>query len=319
MAEVPNESLGKWLVAAWPGMGNVAVLSAGYLVQKLGFEPVAELPPQGRFDIENINVQRGLIETPRLPRNVLFRHPKPEPGRDFTVFLGEAQPSSGSYGFAHELIDKASEFGLERVITFASIASQLHPSKQPRVYGAATSKEILDDLGRAEVQRLEDGQIGGLNGVVLGAAAKRGLQGVCLLGEIPFFAAGVPNPKAARAVLDAFALIGGFELDMAELEKHVKAMDAVMLRLLEKLQSEQGIVLDEDDGGAGPEAGSGADEPEKPEKPALDYATRQRIERLFDEAKRDRTKGVGLKQELDRLGVFSQYEDRFLDLFKRAE
>ncbi|MCC6321223.1 MAG: PAC2 family protein [Phycisphaerales bacterium] len=311
----------KWLVAAWPGMGNVAVLSAGYLLQKLGFEAVGELPPQGRFDIENVDVHGGLIETPRLPRNLLFRHPEPAPGRDFTIFLGESQPSTGSYGFAHELIEAASRFGIERVVTFASIASQLHPSKQPRVFGAATSKETLDEMARAEIRNLEEGQIGGLNGVVLGAAAKRGLVGVCLLGEIPFFAAGVPNPKTARAVLGALAQLGGFRLDMTELDKHVSAMDTVMLRLLEKLQSEQGITIDEEDD-AEHEVGTGEkDEEASRPKPAptLDFATRQRIENLFDETRRDRTKAMSLKQELDKLGVFSQYENRFLDLFKRAE
>ena len=34
---------------------------------------------------------------------------------------------------------------------------------------------------------------------------------------------------------------------------------------------------------------------------------------------RDRAKAIELKQELDRLGVFKDYEDRFLDLFKKAK
>jgi hypothetical protein len=52
---------------------------------------------------------------------------------------------------------------------------------------------------------------------------------------------------------------------------------------------------------------------------AIDEASRQRIEQLFQAADRDRSQAVGLKQELDRLGVFRQYEDRFLDLFKKAD
>jgi hypothetical protein len=38
---------------------------------------------------------------------------------------------------------------------------------------------------------------------------------------------------------------------------------------------------------------------------------------LFDAARQDRAKAFELKQELDRLGRFAEYEDRFLDLFKR--
>ena len=44
-----------------------------------------------------------------------------------------------------------------------------------------------------------------------------------------------------------------------------------------------------------------------------------RIEALFAEAQRDRSRALQLKAELDRLGVFARFEDRFLDLFKRGE
>ena len=62
------------------------------------------------------------------------------------------------------------------------------------------------------------------------------------------------------------------------------------------------------------------DEPaaETPAEPTLDPETRQRIEALFDQVARDRGKAVRLKRELDRLGVFDQYEDRFLDLFRKG-
>jgi hypothetical protein len=43
----------------------------------------------------------------------------------------------------------------------------------------------------------------------------------------------------------------------------------------------------------------------------------QHLEQLFDQARQDKAKAYELKQELDRLDVFSDYEDRFLDLFKK--
>jgi hypothetical protein len=41
--------------------------------------------------------------------------------------------------------------------------------------------------------------------------------------------------------------------------------------------------------------------------------------RLFEKAREDRSKAYELKGELDRLGVFDLYEDRFLDLFKKPD
>ncbi len=55
-----------------------------------------------------------------------------------------------------------------------------------------------------------------------------------------------------------------------------------------------------------------AAEPER-----VNPAQRRRIEQLFAQAARDRSKAFELKHELDRLGLFKEYEDRFLDLFTK--
>jgi proteasome assembly chaperone (PAC2) family protein len=259
-----------------------------------------------------------------MPRNLLYQTDATGDGPRLTVFIGESQPNSGSYSFAQELMNKAAELGVDRVVTFASMASQLHPSAQPRVFGAATHENLVDELRRLEVQPLKEGQIGGLNGVLLGAAAEHNVPGLCLMGEIPFFAAGVPNPKAAKAVISALTHLTGLEVDPDGLDPHIEAIDRVLTQMLERMQSDQ-HPSDE----SGHDALTG-DEPEadaeldraaasRSNGPKLDLATRERIETLFSEARNDRTRAVALKQELDRLHIFPQYEDRFLDLFRRAE
>jgi hypothetical protein len=59
--------------------------------------------------------------------------------------------------------------------------------------------------------------------------------------------------------------------------------------------------------------------PKPAEEPRLSQVEEQRIDELFEEAKTDRSKAHELKHELDRLDVFKDYEDRFLDLFKQQE
>jgi hypothetical protein len=56
-------------------------------------------------------------------------------------------------------------------------------------------------------------------------------------------------------------------------------------------------------------------EPAEPER--LAPTEERRLEDLFEQAARDRSRAFELKQELDRLGVFKDYEDLFLDLFKK--
>lgn len=325
---MPNQDR-PWLVAAWPGMGNVAIIAAGFLVQKLGMEPAGEMPLSSHFDVQEVEVREGVITRPRLPRSVFYRWKNPG-GRDLVVFLGEAQPATGSYAFAHEMLEHASRFGIERIVTFASMASQLHPSKDPRVFAVATDKSVLGELGSLKVEALEQGQISGLNGLLLGAGAERELAGICLLGEIPFFAAGVPNPKAARAVLNIFAQAANLRLDLSDLDEHVETVDQALIELLQQMRDQQGeeggipsdIPLPEEPGEGEEEEEEESHEQEAkapPKEKQLDAAAKQRIRQMFEEAKRDRQKAFQLKEELDRLGVFSQYEDQFLNLFRRAE
>lgn len=325
--DAKTEQRKPWLVAAWPGMGNVGAISAGYLVAKLGMQPVAELSSTDHFDVGGVQVSAGLIAPARLPRSIFYKWKNPAGGRDLIVFMGEAQPSAGGYGFAHAMLEKAAEFGVERVVTFASMASSVHPARPARVVGAATGETTAADLREAGVDLLGDGQIGGLNGVLVGVGAARGIPGMVLMGEIPFFAAGVPNPKAARAVLSVFAVLAGVDIDLSELDTHSQKMEQAMVQLLERLREEREARGGDVDGPALPDepAEFGAEaleegEPDQPlpeERSGVDPATANRIEALFREAERERAKAARLKAELDELGVFAQYEDRFLDMFRR--
>ena len=81
-----------WLVAVWPGMGQVASSAGYYLMAKLGMHLFSELSPEGLFDIEAVAVKDGVYQRAGLPRNRLFVWKDPRQQRDIVVFIGEAQP-----------------------------------------------------------------------------------------------------------------------------------------------------------------------------------------------------------------------------------
>jgi predicted ATP-grasp superfamily ATP-dependent carboligase len=317
MAE-PAQHPRPWLIAAWPGMGSVAIVAAGYLIRELNMEQAGSLPSRDHFDVNEVSVKDGVLEPVRLPRGVFFRWTNPGPGRDLVIFLGEAQPASGTFAYAHELLEAAGEMNIERVVTFASMASGLQPGENPKVSGIATDREMVAELRRAEVTPLEEGVVGGLNGVLLAAAAERAIPGMCLLAEIPFFAANVPNPKAARVALSVFAILSGIDINLEELGKHAAAVDRALIEAYNKLAEGRSAGEPHEDPGEPTESTETASEA-PPQEPKLDLAARKHIERLFDEARKDPAKAMILKKELDRRGVFKLYENRFLDLFRRGD
>ena len=295
-----------WLVAVWPGMGHVALAAGYYLLAKLEMSMLAEFSSRELFDIENVEVKGGLIVPGRLPRSRLFVRKDPFEKHDLLLFIGESQPPLGKLAFCQRLLEFAKEAGVERVFTFAAMATQMHPMHESRVFGVTTHERGLNILQQLELTLLEDGHIGGLNGVLLGVAGDMGLEGTGLLGEMPHIFAQSSFPKASIAVLKVFTTIAGVDLDFSEMEEQVRSMDEHFGKLLAQLEKQ--IV-------GTPEEGESSDG-EVPEPGLQSEEDRSRIEALFESAAADRSRAYELKNELDRLGLFKDYEDRFLDLFR---
>jgi uncharacterized protein len=270
---------------------------------------LAEFPAGEFFDVDHVDVKGGLIQRGRLPQSRFFVWNDPRGQHDLVVFIGEAQPPMGRHVFCHRLIEFARALGVERVYTFAALATQMHPANTARVFVAATDHEYLTELKRQGLPAIDDGHIGGLNGVLLGVAVENGLRGACLLGEMPHIFAQVPFPKAALAVLEAFGPMADLQIDFTELAEQAGNMDQKLGELL--VQMQQAIEQQ-----TPAEQHSAAQEPDEDR---LGQDDMQRIERLFEQAMQDRANAYELKRELDRLGVFKEYEDRFLDLFKKRK
>jgi proteasome assembly chaperone (PAC2) family protein len=300
-----------WLVAVWPGMSQVALSAGYYLLAKLEMHLIAEFSSRELFEVEHVLVKGGILRLGGLPRSRFFAWKDPEGHRDIVVFLGEAQPPLGKYMFCHRLMEFARRLGVERVFTFAAMATQMHPKEKSRVFAAATDANGLAEIQRLELSVLEDGQIGGMNGVVLGIAGESGIPGVCMLGEVPHVFIQFPFPKASLAVLEAFKSLSGIELDLGELARQAKAVEEQLEDLLVQLEH----AIEETRQGEPPEDDEDELYPVQ-EEDVLDPADRERIESLFAQASKDRSKAYELKNELDRLKVFEEYEDRFLDLFR---
>lgn len=314
LAEWRQTLVQPWLVAAWPGMGMVAQLAATYLARRLVGRPIGDLPADDHFDHRAIEVERGLILPPRLPKNTLYGWRSPGGKRDLVFFESDAQPEHGAHRFCEELVAAARELGAVRVCTFAAMATLIRPEAAPRVFAAASDLKLLDELRRVDTEPLESGSIGGLNGLLLEVAAKRGLGGLCLLGEMPYFASSIPNPKASAAVLRAFARLAGVEVDLAELDAHAATVER---SLVEHLKRAEKAAAEHPESDRAKAAQGLAEPPSAAEVQKREIAAR--IEALFEEARKDRTKAPQLKAELDRHGMFREYQDRFLDLWKRAD
>ncbi|NUN50783.1 MAG: PAC2 family protein [Candidatus Brocadiae bacterium] len=323
MADTTRQNRATTLVAVWPGMGQVASTAGYYLMSRLGMEEAPPIAAADLFDVEHVEIRDGLVRKADAPQGRLFLRKNPGEGADVAVFIGESQPPSGSnVAFCKRLLDAAEALGVRDVYTFAAMVSEMLPSSPSRVVGVATDESGLADLKRRDITILDTGRITGLNGVFLAEAAGRGMRGIGLLGEVPALAAQIPYPKASRTVLETFAALAGIEVDLEALVRYERRIDRQLTGLVTQIQQamqpkvmedpeEEDLTPDEPGGDAGAEV-------EGESRAGISDTDRARIDDLFGQARTDPSKSFELKQELDRLGVFKDYEDRFLDLFRKA-
>ncbi|MFC1924578.1 PAC2 family protein [Chloroflexota bacterium] len=205
------------LIAAWPGIGNIALGAASYLKDKLRAEEFAEIDPLAFFELNGVIIEDNLIQQPRFPESKFYYWKRKEKGSDLIIFIGEAQPSSQTYEFANTVLDFAQRFGIKQVYTFAA-ALIPHFMEKPRVWASATDKRLLKELESHGLILKGDFYVAGMNGLLLSVAKERNMQGICLLGETPRYLGEIGNPAASQSVLEVLNKIVKIDIDMTEID-----------------------------------------------------------------------------------------------------
>ncbi len=229
----PFESSGFTLVCGLPGVAYIGKLAVDYLVQQLKAELVGEVYSK-YFPPYIIIKEDGLVE---LLKNELY-HFRDETGRDIVFLTGNSQAFSpeGQYEVADKVLDWALGHGLKRVYSVAAYVTE-RSFEAPAVYGTATAASLLEEVKPFGVQALDHGVIGGENGLILGLAKKKGVDGVCFLSETHGYQTDMGqyllDVKAAKAGLSVLASVLNLKVNMEPLDKQAAQMDEMIAKMME--------------------------------------------------------------------------------------
>ena len=236
------------LIACWPGIGNIGVIAVDTLRGTLQAEEFGQIEPWDFFYPKKVVIKNGVLEDMQFPAS-RFYFARTQ-SRDLIFFLGEEQPSEGgrtyarggkAYQMANLVMDVAEEFGCSRVYTSGAAVAPIHHTVVPKVWAVPNSESLLDDvLAYDNTVLMSDfqerggrGSITGLNGLLLGVARKRGIEAVCVMGEIPVYLQGLPfpYPKASRSVLDVLTAALGLEIETEGINAMVERSEREIERL----------------------------------------------------------------------------------------
>lgn len=290
------------VLAAWPGMGNVGLITVDYLRKKLDARLFAEFDMSPFFIPDSIVVKNGIAQFPDIPTSVFYYTKNP----DIIIFESDAQVG-GRDGIAiiKMFLDVIARFNVARIFTFAAFAQPMSYRDPSQVLVTCNGDSLLHKIADNGVIPMPDGFIAGLNGLLLGVAASRRIEAGCMLGTIPSYAMNFAYPKASLELIKTIARIQNFTIDTTDLEENAGEMDQQLAMIEDRIREFFPSVNKEND-----EEMSSIDEEKVP------HFVMEKIEKLFLEAKEDRLRAPELKKELDRWSLFELYEDRFLDLFE---
>lgn len=292
------------MFAAWPGMGNVGLIATDYLRRKLNAQVFAEIDMSPFFIPDSIIVKDGIAQLPDIPASVFHHSSDP----NVIIFESNAQ-IGGRDGIAiiKTILEVVKKFKVSHIYTAAALVHQMTYQSPSRVLVACNDQDHLDVLVKNGVVPMPDGYIAGLNGLLLGVAASHAIESACFLGTMPSYASNMMYPKASLEIVKVFRTILSTPIDFAELENNVKELDQQFATIEERIRQifPAGVEADDEMSGI--------------EHENVPHYIMEKIEKLFEKAKSDRSAANELKQELDRWNLYELYENRFLDLFEDGE
>jgi hypothetical protein len=243
------------MVASWPGIGNIGIIAVDTLRNMLEAEELGEIEPWDFFYPKKVLIRNGELKDLEFPSSKFYFKRTGE--KDLLFFIGEEQPADGgrtyaegkkAYQMANLVLDVAQRFGCQRVYTSGAAVAPIHHTTRPKVWAVPNNKGLISEVKTYEntilMSEIEgrggQGNITGLNGLLLGVARKRGIEAICVMGEIPVYLQGFPfpYPKASKSVLEVLTAALGIEIDMDRISSFIERSDKEIEQLYEKFPPE---------------------------------------------------------------------------------
>jgi uncharacterized protein (TIGR00162 family) len=225
------------LIEGLPGLGLVGKIALRYLIKQLKAKKIAYLysPHFPYFVLVN---KKG---NARLLRGAFYYYQNPK-GNDILLFTGDSQSQTieGQYEIADRMLDFAEKNNVKTIATIGGY--RMEPTEKPKVYIAATSKEIRDKAIQAGATLSASGSpIVGTAGLILGLAKFKKIDALCLLGETRGY---LPDPLAAKSVLEVLKEAFNFDLDLECLDEEIARAETMAARL-QQIEEKRAVQAEE--------------------------------------------------------------------------
>lgn len=213
------------LIEGLPGLGLVGKIAIRYLIKKLEAKKFAYLYSP-HFPYYVLVNKKGSV---RLLRGTFYYWKNKKEKNDIILFTGDSQSQTieGQYEIAESMLNFSQNHKVKTIATIGGYRKEI--KEKPQVYVAATTQNLLDQALSAGAKIGKSGSpIVGTAGLILGLAGFKKIEALCLLGETRGY---MPDPLAAKSVLEVLRSAFNFKLDLEGLNEEITKAETMVTRL----------------------------------------------------------------------------------------
>ncbi|MBT8172244.1 proteasome assembly chaperone family protein [Candidatus Bathyarchaeota archaeon] len=205
------------MIIGLPDVGLVGLIATSYLISELKLEEIAYmdsdlLPPV-------VVLHKGL---PHAPLRIYGN-------QNLIAVISElAIPASATYTIMREIVNWGETKKIKRILSMGGIPLENRQSiKEPEVFTAASSKELLDTLTKNGLKILNEGYIVGPQALSMRYSIPKKIPSIAILAQ-SFY--NYPDPQAAAMALKELSKVSNVTVDVSKLlekgeEIRLKARD----------------------------------------------------------------------------------------------
>ncbi len=218
------------LFTSFPGIGLVGTIASTHFITELKLEQIGVIESKSLPPIASL--MDGII----LPPIRIYQ----------SVDLGFILIHSDvpilpyiAYEMSEKIVEWARNIKAKRLISLAGVATF---EDKKRVFGAATTKELLDEI-KDYVEIFKSGTISGIAGSILNECVAKKFPGFALLGETLGFN---PDPRASANLINVLNKMFNWDISVEKLIKEAELIEAQMQKLAEEARMQEAGVKREE-------------------------------------------------------------------------
>jgi proteasome assembly chaperone (PAC2) family protein len=213
------------LIVGWNrDTGKIAPVAINFLNEKLGGQRFCEIEPDRFFLLGGVSVEDDCIQ---FPESSFFYTQR----NDLVIFKSD-QPANDHYAFLNFVLDVPEHYGqIKELYTISGMASPIAHTSPRRILAVFNHPEFQETLKSYNLEGLTWEGPPAISSFLLWIARRRGIHGLSLWLEVPFYLAASEDPHAIRLAVSFVNQRFNLGLDLQELDVKIREQDEKIDRL----------------------------------------------------------------------------------------